>query len=55
MGCSLPGSSVPGIFQAKILEWVAISFYRGSSQPKDQTGISCISYIGRQVFYWLSH
>ena len=35
--CSLPGSSVLGIPQARILEWVAISFSKGSSQPKDQT------------------
>ena len=35
MGCSLPGSSVRGIFQARILEWVAISFSRGSSRPGD--------------------
>ena len=35
MDCSLPGSSVHGIFQVKILEWVAISFSRGSSQPRD--------------------
>ena len=35
MDCSLPGSSVHGIFQARILEWVAISFFRGSSQPRD--------------------
>ena len=34
MACSLPGSSVHGVFQARILEWVAISFSRGSSQPK---------------------
>ena len=33
MDCRLPGSSVHGIFQARVLEWVAISFYRGSSQP----------------------
>ena len=33
--CSLPGSSVRGIFQARVLEWVAISFSRGSSQPRD--------------------
>ena len=37
MDCSPPGSSVHGIIQAKILEWVAISSSRGSSQPKDQT------------------
>ena len=35
--CSPPGSSVHGILQARILEWVAISFSRGSSQPRDQT------------------
>ena len=35
MDCSLPGSSIHGIFQARILEWVAISFSRGSSQPRD--------------------
>ena len=42
MDCSLPGSSVYGIFQAGILEWVAISFSRGSSQPRDQTQVSRI-------------
>ena len=35
MDCSLPGSSVHRILQARILEWVAISYYRGSSQPRD--------------------
>ena len=40
MDCSLPGSSVHGIFQARILEWVAISFYRGYSQPRDRTQVS---------------
>ena len=40
--CSLPGSPVHGIFQARILEWVAISFSRGSSPPKDRTLISCL-------------
>ena len=43
MDCSLPGSSVHGISQAKILDWVAISFSRGSSQPRDQTHVSCIT------------
>ena len=44
MNCrSLPGSSVHGITQARILEWVAISFSRGSSWPRDQTHISCTS------------
>ena len=42
MVCSLPGSSVHGILQARILEWVAISFSRGSSWPRDQTCIPCI-------------
>ena len=41
--CSLPGSSVHGISQASILEWVAISFSRGSSQPRDRTQVSCIA------------
>ena len=55
MDCSLPGSSVHGIFQARILEWVAIPFSRGSSQPRDGTCISCISYIGRQILYhWVT-
>ena len=42
MDCSLPGSSLHGIFQAIVLEWIAISFSRGSSQPRDQTRVSCI-------------
>ena len=42
-GCSSPGSSVHGLFQAIILEWVAISFTRGSSQPRNQTQVSCIA------------
>ena len=49
--CSPPGSSVHGIFQATILEWIAISYSRGSSQPRDQTHVSCISRIGRQILY----
>ena len=48
MDCSPPGSSAPGILQARILEWVAISFSRGSSQPRDQTRVS---YTGRQILY----
>ena len=47
-----PGSLVHGILQARILEWVAISFFRGSSPPRDQTCSSCSSCIGRRV---LSH
>ena len=41
--CSLPGSSVHGILQARILEWVAISFSRGSSRPRDRTQVSHIA------------
>ena len=41
--CSLPGSSVHGILQARILEWVAIPFSRGSFQPGDQTQVSHIA------------
>ena len=41
--CSLPGCSVHGSLQARILEWVAIPFSRGSSQPRDQTHVSCIA------------
>ena len=43
--CSPPGSSVHGIVQERILEWVAIPFSRGSSRPRDQTRVSCI--VGR--------
>ena len=50
MDCSLPGSSVHGILQARILEWVAISFSRGSSQPRDWTQVSCIA--GRFLTIW---
>ena len=50
-GPSSPGSSVHGIFLARILEWVAISFSKGSSRPRDQTRISCISCMGRQILY----
>ena len=42
MDCSPPGSSVHGISQARIVEWVAISFSRGSSQPRYQTWVSYI-------------
>ena len=41
MDCSPPGSSVHGTLQARILEWVAIPFSRGSSQPENQTQVSC--------------
>ena len=42
MNCILPGSSVHGISQARILEWVAIPFFRGSSRPRDQARVFCI-------------
>ena len=51
MDCSPPGSSVHEIFQARILQWVAISYSRGSSWPRDQTCIPCISCIGRQILH----
>ena len=44
MDCSLPGFSVHGILQARILEWVTISFSRGSSRPRDQTQVSRFVY-----------
>ena len=53
MDCSHPGSSVPGIFQARILEQVAISSSRGSSQPRDQTHTSRVSCTGRSILYHL--
>ena len=43
MDCSLPGSSVHGIFQPRVLEWVAISFSRGSSRTRDRTQVSRIA------------
>ena len=55
MDCRLPGSSVYGIFQARKLEQVSISFSRGSSRPRDGTHVSCFSCIGRWVLYQLSH
>ena len=48
MDCSPPGSSVLGIFQARILQQVAIPFSRGSFHPRDRT---CISCIGRWILY----
>ena len=50
MECSLSGSSVCGILQERILVWVAIPFSRGSSQPRDQTWVSCIA--GRFFSIW---
>ena len=48
--CSLPGSSLDGVLQARILEWIAISFSRGSSWPRDQTRVSHIA--GRCFNLW---
>ena len=51
MGCSLPGSSVHGISQARILEWVVIPFFRASSRPRDWSCITCVSGTGRRILY----
>ena len=50
MDCSPPDSSVHGLFQARILEWVAVLFFRGTSWPRDQTQVSCIA--GRFFTSW---
>ena len=50
MDCSLPGFSIHGVFQARVLEWVAISFSRGPSRPRDQTQVSCTA--GRRFTVW---
>ena len=59
MDCSPTGFSVHGIFQARILEWVAISSSRRLSQPRDRTLISCGSFIDRWILYhhitWEAH
>ena len=52
MDCSPAGSSVHGISQARILEWAAISCSRGSFQPRNQTHVSFVSYIDRQILYY---
>ena len=49
MDCSPPGTSIHGIFQTRILEWVAISYSRRSSWSRDQTHVSC---IGRWILYY---
>ena len=54
MDCSLPGSSVHEVLQARILEWVAISYSRGSSWSRQQTHISCISCNGQRFLYHLA-
>ena len=67
MDCSPPGSSIHGILQARILQWVAISFSRGSSQPRDWTQVSriagrCFNLSAtreiagsRHIAYWVQH
>ena len=52
MDCSPPDSSIHGIFQARVLEWVAISFSKESSQPRDWTRVSCIA--GRHFTTWVT-
>ena len=51
MDCSLSGSSDRKIFQARILEWVAISSSRRPSLPRNGKQVSCVSCIGRRVLY----
>ena len=59
MDFSPPGSSVHGIFQARVLEWVAISYFRGSSRPRNQIHSSCFSCMDRWTLYhcatWEAH
>ena len=52
MHCSLPGSSIQIILQARILEWIAVPFSRGSPWPRDQTRVSCIA--GRFFTVWVT-
>ena len=49
LDCSPPGFSVHGIFQARIIEWVAISYSRGSSRPRNRSHVSCVSCTGRWI------
>ena len=51
MDCNLPGSSVHGILQVRILQWVAMPSSRGSSQTRGQTRVFYVSFIGRRVLY----
>ena len=57
IGCSLPGSSVHGILQARILEWLAISSSRGSSRPKDRTwvNINCSRHMFLSYFFFFKY
>ena len=51
MDHNLPGSSVHGVLQARTLEWVALSYSRGSSPIRDRNDVSCVFCIGRQILY----
>ena len=51
MDCSPPGSAANGVFQARILEWVALSSSRGISLTQDWTCVSCVSCIGNRILY----
>ena len=53
--CSLPDSSVCRILQARKMEWVAISYFMGSFQPRDRTLVSCVSLLGRWILYPWCH
>ena len=55
MDCSLLDSPVHGVLLARTLEWVVISYFRGSSWPRDQALFSCISSINRWFFFFLNH
>ena len=56
VGCSLPGFSIHGIFQARILEWITMSFSRGSSWPRDWTQVSALqadsTVWATREFHW---
>ena len=51
--CSPSDSSVHGLLQARTLEWVAISFYRGYSRPRDRTWVSCTAYVCVYIFVFV--
>ena len=55
MGCSPPGSSVHGILQARILDWVVIPSSKGLSQPRNRTHVSYVFCVSRQVLYHCHH
>ena len=55
MNCSLPQSSVHRIFYTRILEWVVISYSRGIFPTQDGTCVSCVSCIGKWIFFYQQH